>query len=241
MTDSNTEALKAELDSLRNENAKLIQSNEDLRAWMLQQEAQGKESVFQRLNEYDITEHIKQKGKILYLPWSKAWTIVKSIYPNAVFEIKKAEDGCIYHTDGKTAWVEVSITINGQTETETLAVMDFKNASIPADKLTSADVGKSIKRCLVKCAALHGLGLSLWTGEELSDAARQKKEKDLDDVKQEILGIIAGKMENGVTRDVIYKTIYDIAGVKNPNAIKDIATAQKVADAINKLGGKTKC
>ena len=80
--------------------------------------------VFQILNEYDITEHLKQKNNIIYLPWSKAWMIVKSLFPNATFTINKADDGCIYHTDGKTAWVEVSMTINDQTETESLAVMD---------------------------------------------------------------------------------------------------------------------
>ena len=84
-------------------------------------------SVFQILNEYDITEHLKKKDRIVYLPWSKAWMIVKSLFPSAKFTINKAADGCIYHTDGKTAWVEVSITINDQTETESLAVMDFRN------------------------------------------------------------------------------------------------------------------
>ena len=181
-------------------------------------------SVFQILNEYDITEHLKKKDKIVYLPWSKAWMIVKSLFPSAKFTINKAADGCIYHTDGKTAWVEVSITINDQTETESLAVMDFRNKSIPIDTITSADAEKSIKRCLVKCAALHGLGLSLWTGEELSSAARKK-----------ILSVVAGKLEAGVSKDTIYKAIESVAGVKNPNAIKDIATAQKVVEQIKKL------
>ena len=152
-----------------------------------------------------------------------------------VLGVSKGADGCIYHTDGKTAWVEVSITINDQTETESLAVMDFRNKSIPIDTITSADAEKSIKRCLVKCAALHGLGLSLWTGEELSSAARKKKEDDLDDVKQEILSVVAGKLEAGVSKDTIYKAIESAAGVKNPNAIKDIATAQKVVEQIKKL------
>lgn len=55
-------------------------------------------SVFQILNEYDITEHLKKKDKIVYLPWSKAWMIVKSLFPSAKFTINKAADGCIYHT-----------------------------------------------------------------------------------------------------------------------------------------------
>ena len=127
------------------------------------------------------------------------------------------------------------MTINDQTETESLAVMDFRNKSIPISDITSADAEKSIKRCLVKCAALHGLGLSLWTGEELSSAARKKKENDLDDVKQEILSAVSVKLEVGVPKDTIYKTIEGVAKVKNPNAIKDIATAQKVLEQIKKL------
>ncbi len=196
-------------------------------------------SVFQTLNEYDITEHIKKKDKIIYLPWSKAWMILKTLYPDSTVEVVENVndngDDIRYFTDGKTAWVKVSITIKGHTETESLAIMDFRNKSIPVDNITSADVEKSIKRCMVKCAALHGLGLSLWTGEELSSAAREKKEKDLDDVKHDILSAVAEKLEAGVDKAVIYKTIESTAGNKNPNAIKDIAMAQKVLAQIKKL------
>lgn len=196
-------------------------------------------SVFQTLNEYDITEHIKKKDKIIYLPWSKAWMILKTLYPDPTVEVVENVndngDDIRYFTDGKTAWVKVSITIKGHTETESLAIMDFRNKSIPVDNITSADVEKSIKRCMVKCAALHGLGLSLWTGEELSSAAREKKEKDLDDVKHDILSAVAEKLEAGVDKAVIYKTIESTAGNKNPNAIKDIAMAQKVLAQIKKL------
>lgn len=202
-------------------------------------------SIFQTLNEYDISEHIKTKNNIIYLPWSKAWMILKTLYPGFSFSVNKTEDGCLYHTDGKTAWVEVSISIPylaegtgepcEQVETETLAVMDFRNKSIPVADITSADVGKSIKRCLVKCAALHGLGLSLWTGEELSDAARKKKDSDLDDVKQTILRVVSEKLEAGVPKENLYKVIESTAGVKNPNAIKNLAKAQKVVEQIKKL------
>lgn len=220
------EVLRDELNAAKSDNAQLMQKLED---------SARENSVFKLLNEYDVTEHLKKKDKIIYLPWSKAWTIIKSLFPTARFTIHKTNDGCIYHTDGKTAWVEVSITINGWTETESLAVMDFRNKSIPIESITSADAEKSIKRCLVKCAALHGLGLSLWTGEELSTAAKRKKETDLDDVKQDILGTVAEKLNAKVPKEEIYKTIESIAGVKNPNAIRDIAIAQKVLEKIKKL------
>ena len=38
-----------------------------------------------------------------------------------------------------------------------------------------------------------------------------------------------------MSKDIIYKAIESVAGVKNPNAIKDIATAQKVVEQIKKL------
>lgn len=228
------EKLQAELQMLQAENAQLKDELQKLTV------AQAEKSVFQTLNEYDITEHLKRKDKIIYLPWSKAWMILKTFYPDSKVEVIEnagfdSDDVVRYFTDGKTAWVKVAITIKGHTETESLAVMDFRNKSIPVENITSADVEKSIKRCMVKCAALHGLGLSLWTGEELSSAAREKKEKDLDDVKQDILIIVNGKLEAGVPKEQIYKVIESIAGTKNPNAIKDIPTAQKVADHIKKL------
>lgn len=223
------EVLRDELNAAEASNAELLKKIED---------SVRENNVFKTLNEYDVTEHLKSKKNIIYLPWSKAWTIIKSLFPTARFMIHKTKDGCIYHTDGKTAWVEVSITINGWTETESLAVMDFKNESIPIESITSADAEKSIKRCLVKCAALHGLGLSLWTGEELSSAAKRKKENDLDDVKQDILGTVAEKLEAKVPKEEIYKAIESIAGVKNPNAIRDVGVAQKVLEKIKKLGVK---
>ena len=228
------EKLQAELQMLRAENAQL--KDELKKSTALTTE----KSVFQTLNEYDISEHIKKKDKIIYLPWSKAWMILKTLYPDSKVEVIEnagfdSDDVVRYFTDGKTAWVKVAITIKGHTETESLAIMDFRNKSIPVANITSADVEKSIKRCMVKCAALHGLGLSLWTGEELSSAAREKKENDLDGIKQEILVIVSGKLEAGVPKEQIYKVIESIAGTKNPNAIRDIPTAQKVTEQNKKM------
>ena len=228
------EKLQAELQMLRAENAQL--KDELKKSTALTTE----KSVFQTLNEYDISEHIKKKDKIIYLPWSKAWMILKTLYPDSKVEVIEnagfdSDDVVRYFTDGKTAWVKVAITIKGHTETESLAIMDFRNKSIPVANITSADVEKSIKRCMVKCAALHGLGLSLWTGEELSSAAREKKDNDLDGIKQEILVIVSGKLEAGVPKEQIYKVIESIAGTKNPNAIRDIPTAQKVTEQIKKM------
>ena len=50
--------------------------------------------------------------------------------------------------------------------------MDFRNASIPADKVTSFDVNKAIQRSLTKAVARHGLGLYIYAGEDLPEQDR---------------------------------------------------------------------
>ena len=130
--------------------------------------------VFEALNGVDLTNKVKTKNNLTYLPWSSAWLEVKKRYPDANFRIipQIMDDGGnkrFWHDDGKTGWVEVGVTINGNEIIETLAIMNFKNQSIAANDITSVDANKSIKRCLVKACAMHGLGLYIYEGEELPE------------------------------------------------------------------------
>jgi hypothetical protein len=59
--------------------------------------------------------------------------------------------------------------VNGVEHIEYLPVMDFRNASIPAEKVTSFDVNKAIQRSLTKAVARHGLGLYVYAGEDLPE------------------------------------------------------------------------
>lgn len=131
-------------------------------------------SVFDILNAVDVSTKIKTKNGLSYLSWASAWAEVKKKYPDATYKIypQIIDDGGntrYWHDDGRTGWVEVGVTVNGQEIIETLAIMDFKNKSIPADQITSVDANKSLKRCLVKACALHGLGLYIYEGEDLPE------------------------------------------------------------------------
>ena len=131
-------------------------------------------NIFDSLNSVDLTGKIKTKNNLTYLPWSSAWSEVKKRYPEATFRIipQIMDDGGNtrpWHDDGKTGWVEVGVTINNSEIIETLAIMNFKNQSIAAADITSVDANKSIKRCLVKACAMHGLGLYIYEGEELPE------------------------------------------------------------------------
>lgn len=132
-----------------------------------------KDSVFAVLNAINCNGHTETKGKagLTYLSWAWAWQIAKTHFPDATYTIYENADGLNYHTDGRTCWVKTGVTIGGIEHIEYLPVMDYNNASIPAQKVTSFDVNKAIQRSLTKAIARHGLGLYIYAGEDLPDAA----------------------------------------------------------------------
>lgn len=195
------------------------------------------ENVFKRLNAVDISEQLRVKNKFNYLPWSAAWGMVMQEFPDAVYSVVKSDTGWIYHTDGNTCWVETSVTINGTTRNETLPVLDHRNQPIKLENITSFNAGNSIKRCLVKNLALFGLGLSLWTGEELSDDAKLAKAKTsakLADIKKEIVFKSKSLVESGADRNSILEVIATYNnGNSNPNSIKSTEVAEMIVEALD--------
>ena len=143
-----------------------------------------KDSVFGKLAAVNCNEHIEKKnnGKVelSYLSWAWAWHYIKSRYPNAYYTIYERQDGVPYWTDGRTAWVKTGVTIEGMEHIEYLPIMDYRNVSIPLEKITSMDMNKAIQRSLTKAAARHGLGLYIYAGEDipLSEAEAKELEKE---------------------------------------------------------------
>lgn len=131
-------------------------------------------SVFETLNAINCNEHTEKKNNLTYLSWAWAWAEVKKHYPQAFYTIYENAQGFNYHTDGKTCWVKTGVTIEGLELIEYLPVMDNRNASIPADKVTSYDVNKAIQRSLTKACARHGLGLYIYAGEDLPENAKEQ-------------------------------------------------------------------
>ena len=140
--------------------------------------AETRKSVFETLNPINVNDKVEVKNGFKYLSWAWAWGNVKKIYPDATFKIIKNEQGWIYHKDGRSAWVEVEVTIKNLTHSEILPVMDYRNNSIPLEKITSFDANKAVHRCLVKCLALHGLGLYIYAGEDLPEEIIEQAEEE---------------------------------------------------------------
>jgi hypothetical protein len=133
-------------------------------------------SVFETLNSINVSDKIEKKGNLSYLSWAWAWGELNKHYPNSSYEvIKNKEKDLNYHHDGKTAWVETVVTVEGHPLPITLPIMNNRNKSIPLGQITSFDVNSSIMRCLTKNIALHGLGLYIYAGEDLpQDSAPEK-------------------------------------------------------------------
>ena len=184
-------------------------------------------NAFQILNKIDCSEHTEKKNGLTYLSWAWAWTELKKLYPNSYYTVYENEHGWNYHTDGVTCWVKTGVTLvddNGVCleHIEYLPVMDFKNKSIPQDKVTSFDVNKAIQRSLTKAVARHGLGLYIYAGEDLPEDAEAQKFKE--PPKPQIPCEVCGKM-------IPDETLID--GKKYP--------AEAVAAAAKKRHGKVMC
>ena len=67
--------------------------------------------------------------------------------------------------DQSGCYVKVTVTIESIDRTEILPVLDNRNK--PIQNPNSFQINTSIKRCLAKCLALHGLGLYIYRGEDL--------------------------------------------------------------------------
>ena len=138
--------------------------------------AKTNKSIFDRMNSVDVSKKTEKKNGLTYLSWAWAWGEVKKICPEAQYKVYETESGCIYHTDGKTCWVKVSVTIGDLEHIEYLPVMDYRNISIPLERVTSMDVNKAIQRAITKACARHGLGLYIYAGEDLPEEITEQTE-----------------------------------------------------------------
>lgn len=168
-------------------------------------------SIFTKLNGIDVSSKVKTKNGLTYLSWSSAVAEVKKLYPDMEIKIypqvmDQFGNTRFWHDDGKTGWVEVGVTINGKEEREVLAIMDFKNKSIPAENITSTDANKAIKRCMVKAIALHGMGLYVYEGEDLPEDVTKAAQ-----LQTEILELMKKKIGTASDKEAVKKKIADYA------------------------------
>lgn len=188
-----------------------------------------KESVFDALFRINVNDKTEKKNGLTYLSWAWAWGEIKKAYPDATYTIYENADGWNYHTDGRTAWVKTGVTIEGLENIEYLPVMDYKNNSIPLDKVTSFDVNKAIQRSLTKACARHGLGLYIYAGEDLPEDEAAPKATDEPKAKTAPKAKVA---KTATAQDIPFDDTIDVeAWVKKINAAKTTEEIQSIYKA----------
>ena len=195
------------------------------------------ENYFIELNSVNVNDHTEKKNNLTYLSWAWAWGEVKKRFPDATYKVYEDDNGCIYWTDGRTAWVKTGVTVNGIEHIEYLPIMDFKNRSIPLSDITSFDVNKSIQRSLTKAVARHGLGLYIYAGEDLPEDEQDSKpevdEKTMNNYVSVISKLLAETNTDGAQMlDFVNKKFKTSA-----QAFKDL-NAQQLVFAMEKLRQK---
>lgn len=161
-----------------------------------------RKGIYETLRSIDVSDHIEKKNGLSYVSWAWAWDTLMKIYPKSSVRIERNPDGRFWFDDGRTGWVEVAVTVTDGAETversELFPIMDYKNNSIPAEKITSFNANTAIQRATTKAIARHGLGLYVYAGEDLppettdSSSDDKKPEKQAEKTPQMVT---AGQLE----------------------------------------------
>lgn len=168
------------------------------------------ETLFNQLNKLNVNEHIEKKNGLSYLSWSWAHQQLKSIDPDYKVDIHTFPHPDItneqvfvpYLATPEGYFVQVSVTIKGKTETELLPVLDFKNKSLAKGSATTFDINKAHKRCFVKAAALHGLGLYIYNGEDMPESPKARPEQ-IGHLKTKVKEALQVGKEGATERDIM--------------------------------------
>ena len=125
-------------------------------------------SYFEKLVAINVKSKVEKKGNLDYLSWANAWAYLKLQHSDAQRNVYESpETGLNWFTDGVTGYVKVGVVVNSLEHIDYLPIKDFRQKSITVDKITSMDVNTAIQRATAKAIAMHGLGLSLYAGEDL--------------------------------------------------------------------------
>ena len=145
--------------------------------------------VWDTLSSIDVKDHIsvlekKKKGddgrwrvvaKLNYLSWPWAWQMLMQAYPESIVDYAEP----LYLTDNTVEiWCTITV-IRGEDRFARqcwLPVMDNSNRAMRNPDARA--ISDTRQRCFVKCSALLGLGLSIYAGEDLPSAEKDKASEE---------------------------------------------------------------
>ena len=126
-------------------------------------------NVFSKLFNMDVTPYVDSikagSANLKYLSWATAYQLLIHQDPKAVVEVVTDVDGFPLFTRGNLHFVKTAITAFGMRKECWLPVMDYKHNAVTNPN--ARQINDSTMRCLAKNVALFGIGLKLYTGDDL--------------------------------------------------------------------------
>ena len=129
----------------------------------------------ENLLKLNINKHTEKKNGLTYLSWAWAWAEALKADPAATYKIEMFDGKPFVDING-TAMVMVTVTMFGKPMTCQLPVMDYRNKAIPNPDAFA--VNTAIMRCMTKGLALHGLGLYIFSGEDIPEEGGVRRKGD---------------------------------------------------------------
>jgi len=127
---------------------------------------------YSEIRKVNVNEHIEQKNGLNYLSWAWAVDQLLQLDPTATWSYGEPA------RFGETLMVFCTVKAFGKDMCAQLPVMDYRNKAIANPDAMS--VNTAMQRCLAKAIALHGLGLYIYTGEDLPKEDTTEKPKTLE-------------------------------------------------------------
>lgn len=139
-------------------------------------------NMFEELNKVDCSDHTEKKGQFTYLSWPFAVAELLKRHPEATWDVElfQNEDGDTmpYMATNQGYFVQVTVIVPMFNKSGTEIVRTVKRTQVhpvldnrnkPIAEPTSFQINTSIMRCLVKAIALFGIGLYIYSGEDLPE------------------------------------------------------------------------
>ena len=148
--------------------------------------------VWAKMSRIDVSNHIMQKEggfSADYLPWSWAYSQMIKAYPESSFKVLPDE-----RFDDGTVLINIQVTVrengNKLRREMYLPVMNHKMQALPNPN--ARQISDTRMRALVKCIALFGLGIDLWTKSDFPVGA---EDDPIDEAQADLLGGLFDKLD----------------------------------------------
>ena len=111
-------------------------------------------------------------------------------------------DGKPYLEDKAGCFVECQVTVGGVTRSQLHPILNYKNKPIVGPNCF--EINTSMQRALAKAISLHGLGLYIYSGEDIPMSEKEA----LQDARDEITQILKDRTANEISSIIYFSNAF---------------------------------